>query len=165
MREANQILKNLRGETFEPQKSRKSRLYRSRRNGSSPFVTNTVVYLHNALAAKKKILFEGAQGTFLDLDHGTYPYVTSSNTTAGGACTGSGVPPHRVDEVMGVMKAYTTRVGEGPFPSEDSEITDMLHGMGREFGATTGRAPEVRLVRCGSHAVRHDGQRHRFCSP
>ena len=109
-----------------------------------PFVTNTVVYLHNALAAKKKILFEGAQGTFLDLDHGTYPYVTSSNTTAGGACTGSGVPPHRVDEVMGVMKAYTTRVGEGPFPSEDAAITDMLHGMGREFGSTTGRAR-----RCG----------------
>ncbi len=109
-----------------------------------PFVTNTVVYLHKALAAKKKILFEGAQGTFLDLDHGTYPYVTSSNTTAGGACTGSGVPPHRVDEVMGVMKAYTTRVGEGPFPSEDSGITHMLHGMGREFGATTGRAR-----RCG----------------
>ncbi len=109
-----------------------------------PFVINTVVYLHNALAARKKILFEGAQGTFLDLDHGTYPYVTSSNTTAGGACTGSGVPPHRVEEVMGVMKAYTTRVGEGPFPSENQTITDMLHGMGREFGATTGRAR-----RCG----------------
>ncbi len=109
-----------------------------------PFVTNTVVYLHRALAAKKKILFEGAQGTFLDLDHGTYPYVTSSNTTAGGACTGSGVPPHRVDEVMGVMKAYTTRVGEGPLPSEDAGITNMLHGMGREFGAVTGRAR-----RCG----------------
>ena len=109
-----------------------------------PFVTNTVVYLHDALAARKSILFEGAQGTFLDLDHGTYPYVTSSNTTAGGACTGSGVPPHRIDEVIGVMKAYTTRVGEGPFPSEDAGITDMLHGMGREFGATTGRAR-----RCG----------------
>ena len=109
-----------------------------------PFVTNTVVYLHNALLAHKKILFEGAQGTFLDLDHGTYPYVTSSNTTAGGACTGSGVPPHCVDEVMGVMKAYTTRVGEGPFPSENQTITDMLHGMGREFGSVTGRAR-----RCG----------------
>ena len=109
-----------------------------------PFVTNTVVYLHKALLAKKKILFEGAQGTFLDLDHGTYPYVTSSNTTAGGACTGSGVPPHRVEEVMGVMKAYTTRVGEGPFPSENQAITDMLHGMGREYGAVTGRAR-----RCG----------------
>jgi adenylosuccinate synthase len=85
------------------------------------------------------MLFEGAQGTFLDIDHGTYPFVTSSNTTAGGACTGSGVPPHRIDTVMGVMKAYTTRVGEGPFPTEDANLTSTLHGMGREFGATTGR--------------------------
>ena len=109
-----------------------------------PFVTNTVVYLHEALKLGREILFEGAQGTFLDLDHGTYPYVTSSNTTAGGACTGSGVPPHRMDRVLGVMKAYTTRVGEGPFPTEAGEIGDMLHAMGREFGATTGRAR-----RCG----------------
>ncbi len=108
------------------------------------FVGNTVVYLHKALKAGREILFEGAQGTFLDLDHGTYPYVTSSNTTAGGACTGSGVPPHRMDRVLGVLKAYTTRVGEGPFPTENDEISDMLHGMGREFGATTGRAR-----RCG----------------
>jgi adenylosuccinate synthase len=85
------------------------------------------------------MLFEGAQGTFLDIDHGTYPYVTSSNTTAGGACTGSGVPPHHIDSVMGVMKAYTTRVGEGPFTTEDAGLTDTLHEMGREFGATTGR--------------------------
>ena len=110
----------------------------------APFVSNTVVYLHEALKAGREILFEGAQGTFLDIDHGTYPYVTSSNTTAGGACTGSGVPPHRMDRVIGVMKAYTTRVGEGPFPTEDAIIGDMLHGMGREFGATTGRAR-----RCG----------------
>jgi len=109
-----------------------------------PFVTNTLVYLHGVLKAKKEMLFEGAQGTFLDIDHGTYPYVTSSNTTAGGAATGSGVPPHRIDSVMGVMKAYTTRVGEGPFPTENEQISDLLHGMGREFGATTGRAR-----RCG----------------
>ncbi len=109
-----------------------------------PFVANTVVYLHDALKAGREILFEGAQGTFLDIDHGTYPFVTSSNTTAGGACTGSGVPPHRMDRVIGVMKAYTTRVGEGPFPTENDEISDMLHAMGREFGATTGRAR-----RCG----------------
>jgi adenylosuccinate synthase len=109
-----------------------------------PFVTNTVVFLHGALQAGREILFEGAQGTFLDIDHGTYPYVTSSNTTAGGACTGSGVPPHRMDRVLGVMKAYTTRVGEGPFPTENAVISEMLHGMGREFGATTGRAR-----RCG----------------
>lgn len=109
-----------------------------------PFVTNTVVYLHKAIQSGKQLLFEGAQGTFLDIDHGTYPYVTSSNTTAGGACTGSGVPPHHVDCVLGVMKAYTTRVGEGPFPTEDKDLGDALHSMGREFGATTGRAR-----RCG----------------
>jgi adenylosuccinate synthase len=110
----------------------------------APFVGNTVVYLHTALRTGKEMLFEGAQGTYLDIDHGTYPYVTSSNTTAGGACTGSGVPPHRMDRVLGVMKAYTTRVGEGPFPTENAGFSDMLHGMGREFGATTGRAR-----RCG----------------
>jgi len=118
-----------------------------------PFVTNTVVLLHDAMRSGKYILFEGAQGTFLDIDHGTYPYVTSSNTTAGGACTGSGVPPHRMDRVVGVMKAYTTRVGEGPLPTENAEISDLLHGMGREFGATTGRPR-----RCGwfdSVATRH----------
>jgi adenylosuccinate synthase len=109
-----------------------------------PFVVNTVVYLHQALQRGKEILFEGAQGTFLDIDHGTYPYVTSSNTTAGGACTGSGVPPHRMDLVLGVMKAYTTRVGEGALPTEDPFLAGMLHKMGREFGATTGRAR-----RCG----------------
>ena len=109
-----------------------------------PFVDNTVVYLHRALERGKEILFEGAQGTFLDIDHGTYPYVTSSNTTAGGACTGTGVPPQRMDRVVGVMKAYTTRVGEGALPTEDQELARMLHQLGREFGATTGRAR-----RCG----------------
>src|SRR4051794_32338018 len=119
----------------------------------APFVGNTVVYLHHALKDGREILFEGAQGTFLDIDHGTYPYVTSSNTTAGGACTGSGVPPHRMDRVVGVLKAYTTRVGEGPLPTENADIADMLHGMGREFGATTGRPR-----RCGwfdAVATRH----------
>jgi len=118
-----------------------------------PFVANTVVLLHEQMRNNANILFEGAQGTFLDIDHGTYPFVTSSNTTAGGACTGSGVPPHRMDRVVGVMKAYTTRVGEGPLPTENAEISDLLHGMGREFGATTGRAR-----RCGwfdSVATRH----------
>ena len=109
-----------------------------------PFVTNTVTFLHKAMATKKELLFEGAQGTFLDIDHGTYPFVTSSNTTSGGACTGSGVAPNRIDRVIGVVKAYTTRVGEGPLPTEEDAIGDMLHGMGREFGATTGRAR-----RCG----------------
>ena len=127
--------------------------YRAAGDYLKPFVANTVVLLHEALGKGVDMLFEGAQGTFLDIDHGTYPFVTSSNTTAGGACTGSGVPPHRMDRVVGVMKAYTTRVGEGPLPTENAEIADMLHGMGREFGATTGRAR-----RCGwfdSVATRH----------
>ena len=118
--------------------------YRAAGDRLKPFVTNTVVLLHEATRRNAEILFEGAQGTFLDIDHGTYPFVTSSNTTAGGACTGSGVAPHRMERVVGVMKAYTTRVGEGPLPAESAEIADMLHGMGREFGATTGRAR-----RCG----------------
>jgi adenylosuccinate synthase len=127
--------------------------YRAAGDRLRPFVTNTVVMLNHATDRGDNILFEGAQGTFLDIDHGTYPFVTSSNTTAGGACTGSGVAPHRMDRVVGVMKAYTTRVGEGPMPAENAEIADMLHAMGREFGATTGRAR-----RCGwfdSVATRH----------
>ncbi|HUA39841.1 MAG TPA: adenylosuccinate synthase [Candidatus Sulfopaludibacter sp.] len=127
--------------------------YRAAGNYLKPFVANTVVLLHEAMQRGDDVLFEGAQGTFLDIDHGTYPFVTSSNTTAGGACTGSGVPPHRMDRVVGVMKAYTTRVGEGPLPTENAEISDLLHGMGREFGATTGRPR-----RCGwfdSVATRH----------
>ncbi len=127
--------------------------YRAAGDRLKPFVTNTVVLLHKATEKKADILFEGAQGTFLDIDHGTFPYVTSSNTTSGGACTGSGVPPNKMDRVVGVMKAYTTRVGEGPLPTENAEIADMLHGMGREFGSTTGRAR-----RCGwfdSVATRH----------
>jgi len=131
------------------------RAYRDAGDYLKPFVTNTVILLHQAIRRGGDILFEGAQGTFLDIDHGTYPFVTSSNTTAGGACTGSGVPPHRMDRVVGVMKAYTTRVGEGPLPTENAEIADMLHKMGREFGATTGRPR-----RCGwfdAVATRHAG--------
>lgn len=127
--------------------------YRHAGDYLKPFVANTVILLHEAVRRGDDILFEGAQGTFLDLDHGTYPFVTSSSTTAGGACTGSGIPPHRMDTVVGVMKAYTTRVGEGPLPTENAEIADMLHAMGREFGATTGRPR-----RCGwfdSVATRH----------
>lgn len=110
----------------------------------APHITNTAVVLHNAIREGKSILFEGAQGTYLDIDHGTYPFVTSSNTTSGGACTGSGVPPRKIDRVVAVAKAYTTRVGSGPFVTENDELGDMLHNMGREFGATTGRAR-----RCG----------------
>jgi adenylosuccinate synthase len=142
IRENNRILKALGEKPLSFKKIEED--YLAAAKVLKPFVTNTVAFLHKAVAEKREILFEGAQGTFLDIDHGTYPYVTSSNTTAGGACTGSGVPPHRMDRVLGVMKAYTTRVGEGPFPTENSEIGDMLHAMGREFGATTGRAR-----RCG----------------
>ncbi len=127
--------------------------YRAAGDYLAPFVANTVTLLHAAMQRGERLLLEGAQGTFLDIDHGTYPFVTSSNTTAGGACTGSGIPPHRMDRVVGVMKAYTTRVGAGPLPTENAEIADLLHGMGREFGATTGRAR-----RCGwfdSVATRH----------
>ena len=105
---------------------------------------DTAVVLHTAIKAGKSVLFEGSQGTYLDIDHGTYPFVTSSNTTAGGACTGSGVSPRAIDCVVGVAKAYTTRVGEGPFITEDAEFSDKLHALGLEFGATTGRAR-----RCG----------------
>src|SRR5436190_20681552 len=151
IRENNEILKAFGARPLSFKKVHES--YRAAGDEIEPFVTNTVVYLHEAARKGKDILFEGAQGTFLDIDHGTYPFVTSSNTTAGGACTGSGIAPHRMDRVVGVMKAYTTRVGEGPLPTENAEIADMLHAMGREFGATTGRAR-----RCGwfdSVATRH----------
>ncbi len=140
--ENNAILTSLGGEAISFKEVEKDYLAAGKK--LQPYIANTVVWLHKQLAAKKRMLFEGAQGTFLDIDFGTYPYVTSSNTTAGGSSTGSGVPPHRMDRVVGVMKAYTTRVGEGPLPTESAEISDMLHGMGREFGATTGRAR-----RCG----------------
>ncbi len=142
MKENNAVLKTLGARPIDAKKVEAASLAAA--ETLRPFVANTVVYLHDAIAKGKKILFEGAQGTFLDIDHGTYPFVTSSNTTAGGACTGSGVPPHRMDRVMGVIKAYTTRVGEGPFPTEDEGLSHRLHEMGREFGATTGRAR-----RCG----------------
>ncbi len=104
-----------------------------------PHITNTIPVVNNAIKAGKTVLFEGAQGAMLDIDFGTYPFVTSSNTSAGGCCTGSGVAPTRIDKIIGVCKAYTTRVGAGPFVTEDAEIADYLHGLGREFGATTGR--------------------------
>src|SRR5260221_1151743 len=137
IKENNEILKAFGAKPLSFAKVHKT--YRAAGDRLRPFVANTVVLLHKAGQRGENILFEGAQGTFLDIDHGSYPFVTSSNTTAGGACTGSGIPPHRMDEVVGVMKAYTTRVGEGPLPTENKEISDLLHGLGREFGATTGR--------------------------
>ena len=106
----------------------------------APHVVSGTRFLREAMGAGKRLLFEGAQGTLLDLDHGTYPYVTSSNATAGGACTGSGVPPTAIDRVIGVVKAYTTRVGEGPFPTEFPPVLmEQVRTKGKEFGATTGR--------------------------
>ena len=105
-----------------------------------PLVCDTIPLLRDAVARGEDVLFEGAQGILLDIDFGTYPYVTSSNAGSGGACTGSGIPPNRMDRVVGVLKAYTTRVGEGPFPTELSDAAgEELRRVGREFGATTGR--------------------------
>ncbi len=104
------------------------------------YITNTALYLHQVLSEGKMVIAEGAQGALLDVDHGTYPYVTSSNPTAGGACTGLGIPPTSVTSVVGVVKAYTTRVGNGPFPTElHDHAGDQLREVGHEFGATTGR--------------------------
>ncbi|MBR9988099.1 MAG: adenylosuccinate synthase [Desulfosarcina sp.] len=129
-------------------------------NRLKPYVTNVSVALQKAGNAGKQILFEGAQGTHLDIDHGTYPYVTSSNTASGNACCGSGVGPKDIHGVIGIVKAYTTRVGAGPFPSElFDDIGDRLQKTGAEFGATTGRRR-----RCGwldtvilNNAVRLNG--------
>jgi adenylosuccinate synthase len=105
-----------------------------------PFVRDTEALLHQALRDGRSILFEGAQGALLDVDHGTYPFVTSSNSTAGGACTGTGVPPTAIDGTIGILKAYATRVGAGPFPSElDDEVGEYLRKRGNEFGTVTGR--------------------------
>ena len=105
-----------------------------------PLVADTALLLHHALADGKTVLLEGGQATMLDVDHGTYPFVTSSNPTSGGACAGSGVPPTRITGVIGVLKAYTTRVGAGPFPTElHDEWGERLRSVGGEFGTTTGR--------------------------
>jgi adenylosuccinate synthase len=105
-----------------------------------PFVTDTPLYLNSALKKKKRILAEGAQGALLDVDHGTYPYVTSSNPTSGGACTGLGIPPTAVKRVIGIAKAYSTRVGNGPYPTElKDDVGEKIRKIGHEFGATTGR--------------------------
>ena len=109
------------------------------------YIADTHIFMRDQISQNKNILCEGAQGTMLDVDHGTYPFVTSSNSTAGGACTGLGIPPTKIDRVLGVIKAYTTRVGEGPFPTELLDADgERLGKAGHEFGATTGRAR-----RCG----------------
>jgi adenylosuccinate synthase len=114
--------------------------YRKYAQELEPYVTNISITLDQAHKSGQQILFEGAQGTHLDIDHGTYPYVTSSNTLAGNACCGAGVGPGQIDDVIGIVKAYTTRVGKGPFPTELlDDIGDKIQEKGAEFGATTGR--------------------------
>jgi adenylosuccinate synthase len=125
-----------------------------------PYVIDSSLKIAQAVKQRKNILFEGAQGTLLDLDHGTYPYVTSSNPIAGGACVGAGVGPTIIDRVIGVAKAYTTRVGEGPFPTElKEEIGELLGDRGAEFGTTTGRPRRCGWFDAviGRYAVRING--------
>ncbi|MFA5976019.1 MAG: adenylosuccinate synthase [Elusimicrobiota bacterium] len=134
--------------------------YNSLRTFLTPFIVNGPQFVYRAIESSKRVLFESAQGTMLDVDFGTYPYVTSSNPVAGGVCIGSGLAPTKIDSVLGVVKAYTTRVGEGPFPTElKDELGESLRQRGMEFGATTGRPR-----RCGwfdavavRHAVRING--------
>ena len=138
IREANGVLTALDAETLDADAIIDE--YRQLAGEIAPFVTDAVVLVNQAVAEKKSILFEGAQGAMLDVDFGTYPFVTSSNATVGGVCSGTGVAPHRIDRVVGVIKAYTTRVGEGPFPTELQDETGVTLGReGHEFGATTGR--------------------------
>lgn len=125
-----------------------------------PFVVDSSLKIYEAIKEKRNILFEGAQGTLLDLDHGTYPYVTSSNPIAGGACVGAGIGPTAIDRVIGVAKAYTTRVGEGPFPTELNDgIGQLLGDRGAEFGTTTGRRRRCGWFDAviGRYAVRING--------
>jgi adenylosuccinate synthase len=139
LEEKNFYLKNyLSSETLDPQSIIDQ--YKGYAERLAPHVVNISVVMNQAIKANQQILFEGAQGTHLDIDHGTYPYVTSSNTISGNACCGSGIGPKEITGVIGIVKAYTTRVGEGPFPTElFDEIGDAIQVKGAEFGATTGR--------------------------
>ncbi len=135
----NEILEKLWGmPRLEPERVAEDQLRYAER--LRPFIDDTALIIDEALRAGKRVLFEGAQGTMLDIDHGTYPFVTSSNPTAGAACTGTGIGPTRIDRVLGVTKAYVTRVGEGPFPTElDDADGRLMLERGNEFGTTTGR--------------------------
>jgi len=135
---ANRVLRAFDAELVDPRPIYER--YRELGETIAPFVTDTVSYLNRAIAEGRTVLFEGAQGTLLDVDHGTYPFVTSSSASAGGASIGTGVAPTRITAIVGVIKAYTTRVGEGPFPTElQDEIGQLLQRGGGEYGATTGR--------------------------
>ena len=125
-----------------------------------PMVADTGLLLSRALDEGRTVLFEAGQATLLDVDHGTYPYVTSSNATAGGACTGSGIPPNRIDRVIAILKAYSTRVGEGPFPTElHDDMGELLRKTGAEYGTTTGRPRRCGWVDTvvGRYATRVNG--------
>ena len=136
--EANKVLAAMGGEALDEKSVMQDYLEIAER--LRPYIKDTVTYLGHAIQDGQTVLFEGAQGTMLDIDFGTYPFVTSSSATAGGACTGSGVPPHKIDRVVGVIKAYTTRVGEGPFPTELFDADgERMRDAGGEYGATTGR--------------------------
>jgi len=145
---------------FEP--SEIHREYLSYKGDIEKYVKDTPLVLHDEMQRGKNILFEGAQGALLDVDHGTYPYVTASNTVAGNACAGAGIGPTMIDSVIGVAKAYTTRVGEGPFPTElGDQLGDRIRERGGEYGSTTGRPR-----RCGwfdavivNHSIRINGIR------
>lgn len=146
--------------SFQQLRNQVLKPYASMRKYLAPFVVDGPRFVYESVQRNKRILFESAQGTMLDVDFGTYPYVTSSNPVAGGVCIGSGLAPTRIDDVLGVLKAYTTRVGEGPFPTELKDaLGETLRQKGMEFGATTGRPR-----RCGwfdavavRHAVRING--------
>ncbi|BAO41264.1 adenylosuccinate synthetase [Kluyveromyces marxianus] len=125
---------------FEYDADEELRRYKVYKEQLKPFVVDSIPFLHNAIKLNKKILVEGANALMLDIDFGTYPYVTSSNTGIGGVITGLGLPPRTIEKIFGVVKAYTTRVGEGPFPTEQlNEYGDMLQTIGAEYGVTTGR--------------------------
>jgi len=126
-----------------------------------PHFANVIPVVHTSCKNGETVLFEGAQGTFLDIEFGTYRFVTSSNTTSGGACTGAGMPPHAIDRIVGVCKAYTTRVGSGPFPAQNDEIAEFFHSRGLEFGATTGRPRRCETIKiCVGYNI--NGEIHEF---
>jgi adenylosuccinate synthase len=164
LEDANRIIVAYGGEALDPDQifSETSRLVER----LSPFIADTAHYLNTAAREGRTILLEGAQATLLDVDHGTYPFVTSSSTTAGGASMGSGIAPHRITGVLGIVRTYTTRVGEGPFPTEmlegEAELGQLIRDRGREYGAVTGRPR-----RCGwfdAHATRYAADINGFTS-
>jgi len=138
------LLKNVYGVNPGFDVEKLARKYLSYSKKLSKYVGDVSKELLNLIRSGKMVIFEGAQGTLLDIDHGTYPFVTSSNTISGGACTGTGIPPTCISEIIGVMKAYTTRVGSGPFPTEiKNDLASLIRARGGEYGATTGRPRRI----------------------